>query len=167
MLMCFLSSRKRNPRTSMALSLRFSSSLLFWMITNITYMLTSNHSHIHLIFGSSSPKTLLCSIFIPIPSFDDFIMGKKMSPFLSPPSEINVLANDFLFLLLFSKSQMKSFEKLTKITPENKPKIPNSASCWLITKANPISKTLIFTWTRNPRREKTILYLLLIYIASL
>lgn len=92
-------------------------------------MLTSKHSHIHLIFGSSFPKTLLCSIFIPIPSFDDFIMGKKMSPFLSPPSEINVLANDFLFLLLFSKSQLKSFEKLTKITPENKPKIPNSASC--------------------------------------
>jgi len=78
-------------------------------------MLTSNHSHIHLISGSSSPKTLLCSIFIPIPSFDDFIMGKKMSPFLSPPWGINVLANDFPFLLLFSKSQMKSFEKLTKI----------------------------------------------------
>jgi hypothetical protein len=42
-------------------------------------------------------------------------MGKKMYPFLSPPWGINVLANDFLFLLLFSKSQMKSFEKLTKI----------------------------------------------------
>lgn len=127
-------------------------------------MLTSNHSHIHLIFGPSSPKTLLCSIFIPIPSFDDFIMGKKMSPFLSPPSGINVLADDFLFLLLFSKSQMKSFEKLTKIALENKPKIPNSASWWLITKGKPHLQNLNLHMDKETKkRENHPLFTLNLY----